>query len=254
MTEEQQHGLYVYGVVRADADLGNLGGGGDGTPEIELVEADDLAAIITAAGGEDESAVRDSVLAHARVLERATETATVVPLRFGMVFPDEETVASDLLDERHDQLVSMLDKLEGHVQMTLKVLYDDSAVLREIIGGNEELRRLREAIKQGSEEETYDARVRLGELVNNEVEQRRQRDGQEILQRIEPLIVSSVTDPPEKEFMVLNAPLLVERSRLSELNDALEEIAQARQDLMHFRLLGPMPAYHFVSWEEPAWA
>jgi Gas vesicle synthesis protein GvpL/GvpF len=253
MTEEQQQGLYVYGVVRADADLGSLGGGGNGTPDIELVEADDLAAIITAAGGEDEAAVRDSVLAHARVLERATETATVVPLRFGMVSPDEETVAKEL-DERHDQLLSLLDKLEGHVQMTLKVHYDDSAVLREIIGGSEELRRLREAIKEGSEEETYDARVRLGELVNNAVEQRRQEDGQEILQRIEPLIVSSVTEPPEKEFMVLNAPLLVERSRLSELNDALEEIAQARQDLMHFRLLGPMPAYHFVSGEEPAWA
>jgi hypothetical protein len=53
---------------------------------------------------------------------------------------------------------------------------------------------------------------------------------------------------------VVNAPLLVQRERLSELEETLEQLAGERSDLMAFRLLGPMPAYHFVSWEEPAWA
>jgi gas vesicle protein GvpL/GvpF len=251
----KQQGIYVYGVLRSDADIGDLARhNGDQAPEVELVEAGDLAAIITPAGGEDEASVRDSVLAHARVLERATETATVVPMRFGMVFPDAETVGSDLLEERGEQLNRLLDQLEGHVQMTLKVTYHQEAVLRDIVDGNPEIARLREATSQGGEQETYDARVRLGELINAAIEQRRQRDGEEILERIGSLTVSTVTEPAETEFMVLNAPLLVERDRVPELEDTLEELAQERTDLMAFRLLGPMPAYHFVSWEEPAWA
>jgi hypothetical protein len=254
MNAEQQ-GIYVYGVIRADADIGNLAEhNGDGTPEIELVESGDLAAIITPAGGEDEASVRESVLAHARVLERATETATVVPMRFGMVFPDAETVGSDLLEARRDALTGLLDQLEGHVQMTLKVTYHEEAILRDIIDGNPEIARLRDATSEGSDQQTYDARVRLGELINNAIEQRRQRDGQEILSSIESLTVATETEAAESEYMVLNAPLLVERRRVSELEDTLEELAKERLDLMAFRLLGPMPAYHFVSWEQPAWA
>jgi hypothetical protein len=254
MNAEQQ-GIYVYGVIRADADIGELARqNGDQAPEVELVESGDLAAIITPAGGEDEASVRDSVLAHAHVLARATETATVVPMRFGMVFPDAETVGTDLLDARHDQLDRLLDQLEGHVQMTVKVAYHDKAVLREIVAENSEIARLREATSQGSEQQTYDARVRLGELINKAIEQRRQRDGAEILERIQSLTVTTATEPAESEFMVLNAPLLVQREQLSALEDTLEQLAEERSDVMAFRLLGPMPAYHFVSWEEPAWA
>jgi hypothetical protein len=253
MSGEQQ-GLYVYGVVRADAELEGLGRTGDGTPDVEILEAGDLAAIITPAGGEDEASVRESVLAHARVLELATESATVVPMRFGMVFPDEKTVADELLEQRHDQLVRLLDQLEGHVQMTVKVTYHEDAVLREIVAGDPEIARLREATSRGSEQQTYNARVRLGELVNAAIEQRRQRDGEEILERIKPLTVATATEPPEKEMMVLNAPVLVERRRRSQFEETLDEVARERVELMSFRLLGPMPAYHFVSWEQPAWA
>jgi Gas vesicle synthesis protein GvpL/GvpF len=246
----QVEGIYVYGVVPAGTELPDV----RDAPDVSTVESDDLAAIISPAGGEDEASVRDSVMAHARVLEAAIESAPVIPMRFGMVFPDEDTVRTDLLEARHDELVRWLDKLEAHVQLVVKVTYHEDAMLREIVEGDREIARLREATRGSEDASTYNDRVRLGELVNAAIEQRRQRDGMEILERLNPLAVASATEQPEKEFMVLNAPFLVERSRLSEFDATLEEIASERLDRMHFRLLGPMPAYHFVSWEEPAWA
>jgi Gas vesicle synthesis protein GvpL/GvpF len=245
-------GLYVYGVVSKDAELRDPSPSGERTPEVELVEAEDLAAIVSPAGGEDEASVRESVMAHARVLETAIRDATVVPMRFGMVFPDEDTVVGELLEARHDELVQWLERLEGRVQMTLKVYFHEDAVLREIMEGNQEIARLHEQTR--GNEATQDDRVRLGQLVFEATEQRRQRDGAQLLEAIEPLVVASQVEPPEDDFMVLNAPLLVERDRQGELEQRLEELAQERSDLMRFRLLGPMPAYHFVSWEEPAWA
>lgn len=246
-------GLYVYGVVSADAGLRDPSPSGDRTPDVELVEADDLAAIVSPAGGEDEASVRESVMAHARVLETAIRDATIVPMRFGMVFPDEDTVVKELLEARHDELVQWLERLDGRMQMTLKVYFHEDAVLREIMEDNPEIARLHEQTR-GNEATTQDARVRLGQLVFEATEQRRQRDGAQLLEAIEPLVVASQVEPPEEDFMVLNAPLLVERDRQDELEQRLEELAQERSELMRFRLLGPMPAYHFVSWEEPAWA
>jgi hypothetical protein len=253
MSAETQ-GIYVYGVVPADAQLGDLSRGERSTPELQIIEDGDLAAIVSPAGGEDEASVRDSVMAHARVLGAAVESVPVVPMRFGMVFPDEDTVRSDLLEARHDQLAHWLNALEGHVQLIVKVFYRDDVILREIVQGDREIARLREATRGRDDDATYNDRVRLGELVNTGVDQRRQRDGAEILERLQPLAVNSLSEELEKEFMVLNAPFLIERRRQSEFEDTVEELARERADRMTFRLLGPMPAYHFVSWEEPAWA
>jgi hypothetical protein len=252
MTETE--GIYVYGVARAEDDLSELGPRREDVPEVRVIELNGLAALVTDAGPDDEASMRESLMAHARVLERAAATATVLPMRFGMVFPDDEAVVRDLLEARHDDLVALLDRFDGHVQMTLKVNYREDAFLRELMSANPEIERLREAIRGGSEQETYNDRVRLGELISAGVEERRQRDGGEILERLNDIAVAGLSEPPETEFMVLNAPFLIERARQQEFEDAVEEIAANRAELMTFRLLGPMPAYHFVSWEQPAWA
>jgi hypothetical protein len=250
---EQTQGTYVYGVVRSGTKLGDLDRGDGQIPEVRLVEDGELAAIVSPAGGEDEAAVRDSVMAHARVLAAAIEQSPVAPMRFGMVFPDDDTVRKDLLDARHDELTALLEQLEGHVQMTLKVSYREDAVLSDIVAGDPEIARLREATRGSSDEAaTYNDRVRLGELVGAAIEQRRQSDATEIMERLAPLAVNSLVDQPEKEYMVVNAPFLVQRGQLEEFEATVEELAGDRTELMSFRLLGPMPAYHFVSWQDPA--
>jgi hypothetical protein len=54
--------------------------------------------------------------------------------------------------------------------------------------------------------------------------------------------------------MVAHAVFLLQRDRMQEFDDTLEEIARDRAELMRFRLLGPMPAYNFIDFKEPAWA
>jgi hypothetical protein len=253
MNDEKKN-VWVYGVVPAGAALEELERRGDRLPEVWVVEAGDLAAIVGDAPQGDGKGTRNQALAHSRVLEAAVVDAPVVPFRFGIMVPGDQEVGSDLLDAYHDQLAERLKKVEGRVQMTLKVYYDENALLREIVENEPEIAELREAMGEGPEEATRDVRVRLGELVNNAVEQRRQRDSADILERLKPVSLAAVDEALEKEFMVLNAPFLVERDRQQEFEEAVEEVAQERQERMRFRLLGPMPAYNFIDVEEPAWA
>jgi len=251
---DKQKGTYVYGVVAAGVKVEGLDQPGQKLPEVCLVEVGDLAAVVSDLPGDEESATRDHVLAHAGVLAAIAERTTVVPLRFGMIFPSDEAIRDDLLQARHDELAQLLERFDGRVQMTLKVSYREDAVLREIVRSEPEISKLREAIRNSSKEESHDARVRVGELVNAAIEQRRERDGAELLEELRSVSVASAPQPPEKELMVLNAPLLVEREKLDAFEDAIDEAAKAREELMQFRLLGPMPAYHFTDVEEPAWA
>jgi hypothetical protein len=253
MNAESQD-TWIYGVVPAGASLHELERRGDRLPNVWVVESGDLAAIAGDAPEQSAKGTRNQALAHARVLEAAIVDSPVVPMRFGIMVPGDQEVGSDLLDARHDELAQLLKKVEDWVQMTLKVYYEEDAVLREILEHEPEARKLREAMNEGSEEATRDVRVRLGELISKAIEQRRERDSADILEHLKPFSLAAVAEPLEKEFMVLNTPFLVERHRQQEFEEAVEEVAQERQERIRFRLLGPMPTYSFLEVKEPAWA
>jgi hypothetical protein len=188
------------------------------------------------------------------VLEAAVVDAPVVPMRFGVMVPGgDEAVGSDLLEAHHDNFAKLLDKLKDRVQLTLKAYYDEQQVLREIVESQPEIAQLREQTRHASGAATRDAQVRLGELISNSLQQLRDRDSAQILEQLKPLAVAVSIEGLEKEFMILNAPFLVDRDRTDEFEDAAEKLAEENRERIQFTLLGPMPAYNFVD-PEQQWA
>jgi hypothetical protein len=253
MNAEKQN-VWVYGVVPAGAALKELERRADRLPEVWIVETGDLGAIVGNALNGDETATRNQALAHARVLEAAVVDTPVVPFRFGIMVPGDREVGTDLLQAFHDELGQFLKKVEDRLQMTLKVYYHEDVVLRETIEREPEIARLREKTRKDPEGANRDQHVRLGELVGTAIQQRRERDSADILERLKPVSVGAVVEGLEKEFMVLNAPFLLERDRRQEFEEAVEEeVARERRERMRFRLLGPMPTYNFIAMEGVAW-
>ena len=243
-------GTYVYGIVRAGARLDSVAAAEDGLPEVRLIEAGDIAALVSAG---PERATREIVLGHGRVLEAMLEGSPVVPLRFGMVLTDDDAVRDEILEAHHDELAELLDRLDGRVQMTLKVYYHEDVVVAEILSENAKLAKLRAAIQGLSEDESRKQRIQLGEGINAAMDKRRLSDGKEILERLRPLADAVALEPPEDELMVAHVAFLLQRDRLNEFDAAVEQIAEPNVELMRFRLLGPMPAYNFIDLKEPAW-
>jgi Gas vesicle synthesis protein GvpL/GvpF len=244
-------GVYVYGIVRAGTSPEGLESGDEGAPEVRLVEAGELAALVS---DSPEEASRELLLAHSRVLAAAVERSPVVPLRFGMVVTDEDAVRDEILEGHHDELVQLLERFDGLVQMTLKVYYHEDAVVAEILAADPQAARVSEALKDQPEDVSYKQRVALGERLNAAIEKRRVADGTEILEPLKPLAEAISREPPEDEVMVAHVVFLLEHDRIPEFDSAVESLAQERVELMRFRLVGPMPAYNFIDFQEPAWA
>lgn len=248
MDQKRADGRWIYGVVPAGARLRELEAGAAQNPQAWIVESEDLAAIVGPIPRADPRGTRDQALAHSRVLEAAVADAPVVPFRFGMMAQGgDEEVRRQLLDGYHDQLVPLLQRLKGVVQMTLQVVYREDVLLREILGSEPEIAHLNELTREGPEVATRDDRVRLGELLGAAVEMRRQRDAAEILQGLQHAATATVANELEQEYMVLNQAFLVERQRQAEFDQAVEALAEKRSQRMRFRTLGPMPAYNFVN-------
>lgn len=251
MNDKQQN-MWIYGVVPAGASLKELERR-RGLPEVWIVESEDLGAIVGNAPEESARGTRDQALAHARVLEAAVVDAPVVPFRFGTeVEGDDEAVGAELLEPYHDELTQRLETVKDVVQLTLKVSYDEQAVLRYIIQREPELAQLQEQTRSGPKEATHAAQAQFGELLFKAVQVVREQDAAAILEQLKPVSVTATNEEIENDFMVLNVPFLVNRGRTDEFEDAVEQVADDHQDRMRFELLGPMPAYNFMDVGQPA--
>lgn len=236
---------YVYGVVRANGSSA-LRVRGIARKQVRVVHADGLGALTTDVPPGDLAAGRDELTAHSRVLERALEQGTVLPMRFGVVLPSESAVREQLLDPHRDELESQLAEMEGKVEINVKAIYDEGALLTEVVSENSDIARLREGLRGRPEDATYYDRIRLGELIAGAVDEKRDQDAAAILDRLTPLVAAVQVGDPVHERMVLNASILVDRSALKEFDSELDRIAEEQGGRMRFKYTGPLAPHSFV--------
>jgi len=236
---------YVYGLINADTDLpeGLTGLGPSG--RVGKIAHGRVAAIVSDVPIDRPLGVRADLLAHEGVLDAVAAAAAVVPMRFPAVV-EEAAVVDELLAPNEDHFVELLDSLEGRAQFTLTGRYEQDAVLREVLEGDEEIRALREKVRELPEDASYYDRVRLGELIVRELEQRRETEGAGIVERLEPFAVATVTNQLASPEDVVNVAFLVERDRQEEFENAVEGIGEELVGRVRLRLLGPVAPYDFI--------
>src|SRR5919198_1853397 len=122
----------VYGIIPAETPLDGVPTGIGGAP-VGRVVAGGLAALVSPVEGEDLHATRRDLLSHAAVLEHAVAAGPVLPLRFGIVLRDEEAVAEELLEARHEELSALLRRFERLLEPRRKAFYVQGAGLRGVV-------------------------------------------------------------------------------------------------------------------------
>jgi hypothetical protein len=236
---------YVYGVVPASSKLPSTRRGIDDRP-LRVVASGGLGALTSDAPGDELVAGRDELLTHSRVLEQALERGPVLPMRFGVVMPSEDSVRSDLLSAHRDELEAQLEEMRGKVEVNIKGIYDEQAVLAEVVRENTEVARLRESLQGVSEDATYFQRIRLGELVAEALTAKRGADEEVTLSLLSQYALDVQLGEPLHERMAVNASFLVERDRLEEFDRAVDELGARHADRIRFRYTGPLPPHSFV--------
>jgi hypothetical protein len=236
---------YVYGVVRSKGATPPKGAGIDDRP-VGVIPHGSVAALASDVPVDFVEAGRKELLAHTRVLEEAMEGSVVLPMRFGVVLPDEATIHDRLLDPYVDALEAQLEEMDGKVEVTIKGIHDEEAILREVVSEDREIAELREAIQGKPEAATYYERIRLGELVAAALDEKRAAMAPQIIERLAPFAVDVRVGEPVHERMAVNASFLVERSRLGEFDKAVDKVGAELAGRVQLKYTGPLPPHSFV--------
>jgi hypothetical protein len=178
---------------------------------------------------------RESAVRHERVVERLMAKRTVLPARFGTVLRDAAAL-DEVLATNHERLVQGLERVDGCVELGVRVLWDAEGERVEEpaelpAGGGPGRAYL--AARAAEERQRRRVEARAGELAANLNNLLRPgaRDG-------------VVRVPPDPRFVMAGA-YLVAREKVAEFRHAVEDAARVFETL---RLLctGPWPPYHFV--------
>ncbi len=240
---------YLYAVVTADSTLPQ-GLTGLGSAPLGIVRHHDLAAVVSQVDADEPLGGRAHVLAHGEVLRALVEHgATVLPVRFGAVFDDDTQVADIALAEREQDLTEVLDGLDGRCQLTLRARYDESAVLAEVVEENRAIAELRDLTRGRPEETTYHHRVRLGELVAQALEDKRQADGQTLIDALAPHSVACSVLAGAGVDHLAELAFLVDRDLVGEFEESAEALAASMAPRASLALVGPVAPYDFVGGE-----
>ena len=245
--------LHLYGVVLASRDRPSVGSGRRDRPLLH-VDHRGLRAVVSAI--EDDAPVgRDDLLAHAHVLEALAAEAAVVPVQFGTVVPNEDTLRRDVLEGQHDELTLLLDAFADVVQLTVEVSHREEAALREVLLRDPDLVGLRDHVRAHPAAEQD--KLRLGEAVSAGLEALRAEDAAVVVDLVALHARAVAENEPRGAHGVASVALLVDRDDHTALDAAVTALVEELGARAQVRYVGPQPPWSFlepVATEELAWA
>jgi Gas vesicle synthesis protein GvpL/GvpF len=235
---------YVYGFTRSSHPLsidGMTGVGAD-APTLRVLRCGGLAAVVSDAP-ESLRARRRDLETHHRILQTLGTAGTVLPMRFGVVAPDDSTIEAELRVEAA-HYCGLLVRLAGKVELNVKGTHRQDAILRALLLENDTLRARNDALRArggGS----YADQVRFGEDLAAALEDRRGEDATEVLARLEPLACDTRLGTEAGGFV--NASFLVDAAARQAFEASFAAPQREMSAIADVRLFGPLPPYSFVS-------
>ena len=239
---------YLYCIVRCHEPrtFETLGMGERGDV-VHTINFDGLAVVASDSPEARYDNTRRNMMAHMRVLDEVMADHTVLPIRFDSVAPGPDAVREQLLKARYRELSSLLDGMEGRIEMGLKAFWYEDIVFKEIVQQNPTIRRIRESLAGHSLEETYYDRIRLGELVEAELKARRVQDAENVLERLRPLAEKTQVNATIADHMVANAAFLISRTREAEFDSNVRKLDAEMGRRLLIKCVGPVAPYNFVN-------
>lgn len=246
---------HLYGVIEASNGL-NFGAirVGDRDDKVYLVKDKGLSLVVSNTPFADyktmpKALILKYLLDHQKVVERVMESYPILPFKFGSLAHTEKE-AGEILFQGYNLFESLFPWVRERVEFELVVTWDREKIFNLLYEEEPEIRFLQEMIgKNKSNGDDLSAKIKLGKLVHECLQQRRLLFKGKILSGIEVCTESRCDHESMDDLMILNTALLLQKKKESELGSRVQELDDTFAGNLCFKLIGPLPPYSFLCFE-----
>jgi hypothetical protein len=260
--------VYLYCLIRSGKEqpfsakpLKTRGIGGNGST-VYTARFQDLAFVVSDCHAINHDATRENTVCHQKVIEEVMDRGfSPLPVRFGttatasQVSTTEERIRK-VLKRRFGEFQGLLGDMEDKVEVGLKVFWKKARLFEDVVSEYRQLRMLRDRIasRPSSGLAWRDERIQLGTMVNNAVEDKREREAPLLIRPLHPIAYDYKTNKIMTDTMVLNGAFLIYKERLGEFDAAVNDLDERYGDRMKFNYVGCLPPFNFIEivirWDE----
>jgi hypothetical protein len=241
----QRTGKYLYAVVPIAQEERHYGPIGIDGGEVYTIADGRVSAVVSDVPNAKIRPERRQLAAHHQVLKRLASEGAVLPVVFGII-ADGPKALTRILDMHQTALVEQLKRVEGKVEMGLRVTWDVPNIFEFFVNTHEELRVLRDQVFHRGSEVSQEDKIELGRLFDRLLGEDRAAHTATVIEVLHPHCVEIKENKPRTEREVMNLACLVRQHIQKQFEEAVFEAAKLFDNNYSFDFNGPWPPHNFV--------
>jgi len=235
------YGKLFYAVILSDREC-NFGLVGLDNKTVHGIHYKDVGALVSDYPRVDSiKLLRKNLAPYHQVVRKASEHFTTIPAKFGQIARDVGEV-NIALRSNYQMIRKELTRLDGKVEMGLKVNWDVEDVFQYFIRKDQKLRIIRDQIMSG--DKSRKNLIDFGGYFHERMDKDREQITEKVLAALPPgeARVEDIHD----DNMIANMTLLIGKDFRKQLEDAIDELGKSMGNEYSFQLDGPWPPFSFV--------
>jgi hypothetical protein len=237
------YGKLFYSVILTDREC-NFGPVGLDNETVHSINYKGVGALVSDYPRVDSiKLLRKNLAPYHQVNKKASEQFTTIPARFGQIARDAGEV-DIALRKNYQPIQKELARLDGKVEMGLKISWNVEDVFEYFIGKDDKLRILRNKLMNGNKPPNQSDLINFGHYFHERMDQARKQITETTLAALPS--GEARTEDIHEDKMVTNATLLIEKVLLNQLENTIEELSMSMGSEYNLKLDGPWPPFSFV--------
>ncbi len=247
--EKSDTGMYVYCVAKNKGSI-NFGKIGIEQNEVYTVSREELCTVVHKCKAEpyksdDAETVKNWIKTHQSVIDAASKKlGTVIPLSFDVIIKGEEKDVNLWLDNDSKNLKEKLKKIENKQEFGIQVFWDKEAIAATIAEENEEIKKLKEELKQQTKGKAFFCKQKIENLLKKDMEKKADQEFKKLYSQIKKFTEDIKVEKLKENNMLLNLSCLTHKKNEKPLGASLDKINKQKE--FSVRFTGPWPPYSFV--------
>lgn len=249
-----EKGKYIYGVINSNKELFFDFCGIASHKKIYTIPYQDISIVVSDSeivdyAQTDKNFLARQLVEHQKIIEEIMNLDyTIIPMRLGTFVYDENEVRN-ILNKGYDLSKDIFEKITDKIEIDVVAIWSDlNSVLKEI-GEEKEISEFKEKILANPKGITVDDQIKVGMMVKNGLERKREKCFLEIKTILEGYSERIKIHELMDDTMVSNIAFLIDKPKLKEFEGRVEELNANFADKLNFRCVAPLPPYSFYTLE-----
>ena len=255
-----ENGKYIYGILNSNTNLqltipkAFLVEDGESAAAVYTIPYQDLSALVRDSNGDgslptSKEALARLLIGHQAVIEKImAQGTTIIPMKLGTYAQDENEV-KDILNHGYPLMKEIMEKIADKIEIDVVATWSRFDAAVKDAGEEKEIREFKESLLSRPQGATVEDRIKIGLMIKKALDEKRAGVSRDLLERLQAVSEDARIHELMDDRMVMNAAFLIDRTKLKDFEDKVEELNATLEEKLHFRCVGPLPPYSYYTLE-----